>query len=187
MEHYLEIRLLPDPEFTPTVLMNALFAKLHRALVELGSNAIGTSYPEHRDKPPTLGTRLRLHGVAEDLQRLMASNWLSGMRDHISITEIVPVPVGTAYRVVRRVQSKSNPERLRRRLSKRQAIPLEEARQRIPDTVEKRLELPFVQIKSNSNGQAFRLFIEHQPVSSNPTKGEFNCYGLSAVATIPWF
>ena len=33
MNYYWEIRVLPDPEFKETVLMNALFAKLHRALV----------------------------------------------------------------------------------------------------------------------------------------------------------
>ena len=33
MDHYLDIRLLPDPEFPAPLLMNALFTKLHRALV----------------------------------------------------------------------------------------------------------------------------------------------------------
>ena len=39
MDTYLEIRLLPDPEFVPTMLMNALFSKLHRGLVEQGGGA----------------------------------------------------------------------------------------------------------------------------------------------------
>jgi CRISPR-associated endonuclease Csy4 len=31
--HYLDIQVQPDPEFPAAHLMNALFAKLHRALV----------------------------------------------------------------------------------------------------------------------------------------------------------
>ena len=31
MDHYLEIRVLPDPEFSEEMLMAALMAKLHRA------------------------------------------------------------------------------------------------------------------------------------------------------------
>lgn len=33
MDHYLDIRVLPDPEFSAQTLLEALFAKLHRALV----------------------------------------------------------------------------------------------------------------------------------------------------------
>ncbi|HUH57875.1 MAG TPA: type I-F CRISPR-associated endoribonuclease Cas6/Csy4, partial [Pseudomonadales bacterium] len=32
MEYYLDIHLLPDPEFSEQELMNALFAKFHRAM-----------------------------------------------------------------------------------------------------------------------------------------------------------
>jgi CRISPR-associated endonuclease Csy4 len=32
VDHFLDIRVLPDPEFGEEMLMAALFAKLHRAL-----------------------------------------------------------------------------------------------------------------------------------------------------------
>ncbi len=203
MDHYLEIQLLPDPEFVPTVLMNALFAKLHRVLAELGSHAIGLSFPDvqHADRDvtgsatqkakagqqPALGGRLRLHGMAEDLQRLMSLNWLIGMRDHITINGPNPVPANVGYRIVRRIQAKSSPERLRRRQMKRKGITEEEARRSIPDSVAEQLKLPFVTIKSRSTGQEFRLFIDHQDVVNEPVNGEFSSYGLSSTATVPWF
>jgi CRISPR-associated endonuclease Csy4 len=83
VNHYLDIRLRSDPEFAPHQLMSALFSKLHRALVESGSQDIGVSFPEVDPKRPTLGGQLRLHGDASALQRLMALNWLVGMRDHL--------------------------------------------------------------------------------------------------------
>lgn len=44
MDHYLEIRVLPDPEFSSEMLMAALFAKLHRVLGARGQGDIGVSF-----------------------------------------------------------------------------------------------------------------------------------------------
>jgi CRISPR-associated endonuclease Csy4 len=35
MDHYLDIRLRPDPYFPEAMLMGALYSKLHRALYDL--------------------------------------------------------------------------------------------------------------------------------------------------------
>lgn len=187
MDHYLEIRLLPDPEFVPAVLMNALFSKLHRRLAEMKCNTIGISFPDVQQDPPSLGNRLRLHGSSHDLENLTALNWLKGMLDHIAIIEPKSVPQNVQYRNVRRVQAKSNPERLRRRMMKRKGVSEQAARQAIPDSVAERLQLPFVTIRSQSTGQEFRLFISHEVVVNKQVEGEFGCYGLSSTATIPWF
>ena len=167
--------------------MSALFSKSHRALVELDSNSIGISFPDVEQMRPSLGARLRLHGAHENLQRLMELNWLAGMRDHITVDEIVPIPSSSQYRVVRRVQAKSSPERLRRRLVKRRGISMEEARKLITDLETKHLNLPFISIRSQSTGQTFHLFIEHKPLKTVQVSGEFSHYGLSAIATVPWF
>lgn len=187
MNSYLEIRLLPDPEFPAPILMSALFAKLHRALVQHGGGNIGVSFPDVSPTGPTLGQRLRLHGAAAPLQQLMELNWLQGMRDHAALGDVTAVPANSAHRVVRRVQAKSNPDRLRRRLMKRHGIELTAARQAIPDSTAERLQLPYVVLASRSTHQRFRLFIEHLPVQENPVAGGFTHYGLSASATIPWF
>lgn len=49
--HYIDITILPDPEFSHTHLMGALLSKLHRALVQLQSSSIGVSFPQHVDAP----------------------------------------------------------------------------------------------------------------------------------------
>ena len=187
MQNYMDIRLRPDPEFSAALLMSALFSKLHRGLVEAKQNRIGISFPEHDDSKPSLGDCLRLHGTLSDIEQLMALNWLSGMQDHIQLTSINRVPEGTSFRIVQRVQVKSSAERLRRRSIKHLKITEIQARERIPDTREQRVKLPFVSIQSLSTGQRFRLFIKHGKVLETPAVGHFSFYGLSQTATVPWF
>jgi len=45
---------------------------------------------------------------------------------------------------------------------------------------------PLSNIKNQSNGKQFSLFIEKRPVE-NSQIGQFNSYGLSNQATAPWF
>ena len=184
MDRYIDLTLLPDPEFPEPQLMSALFAKLHRGLHDLQCTDVGVSFPRFaRD----LGACLRLHGSVENLDRLMSLDWLTGMRDHLHIGELSAIPADVKYRCVSRVQVDSNPERLRRRLIKRHRISEEEARQRIPDSVAKRCNLPYVMLRSNSGGQHFRLFIRHGDLQEKAVTGAFGSYGLSNEATIPWF
>jgi len=188
MDHYLDIKILPDPEFPPAMLVNALFTKLHRVLVQLQSKQIGISFPNVDQSKPFLGNVLRIHGTSSVLQNLLAQHWLKGMNDHLEVKAINAVPVDTPHCRVRRVQIKSNAERLRRRYRKRhEGVTELDALAMIPDTVEKQLSLPYLQLKSDSTGQRFRLFIVHSPPQQQPVAGEFNRYGLSAKATIPWF
>ncbi|MFV8980688.1 type I-F CRISPR-associated endoribonuclease Cas6/Csy4 [Serratia fonticola] len=184
MDHYLEIRVLPDPEFSTTELLEALFAKLHRALGNEGQGKIGVSFPS---AGKTLGDRLRLHGSLAVLTAFETLPWRKGLRDYTECGEILPVPANVKYRTVRRVQIKSSAERLRRRSVRKGWVTEEEARLRIPDAVEKRSALPFIRLKSLSSEQTFLLFIEQGKICDNATGGIFSAYGLSATATIPWF
>jgi CRISPR-associated endonuclease Csy4 len=187
MDHYVDIDLRRDPEFPSNQLLAALYAKLHRALVAMASNAIGVSFPGFDSKAPSLGARLRLHGELEVLSKLLASDWLVGMRDHVALAQPAHVPDNAKHRRVGRVQVKSSPDRMRRRLMLRQNIDEQAARQRIPDESARLTHLPFIQLRSASSGQTFRLFIEHGPVQPKSVAGDFNAYGLSQRATIPWF
>jgi len=187
MDHYLDIRLRPDPEFSQHQLMNALFSKLHRALAEGRHVDIGASFPEVDPAQPTLGTCLRLHGKASVLAELMSTNWLTGMRDHIHAGETQPVPAKTAHRTVSRIQPKSSVERIRRRQMRRHGLDASEIETRIPDFVAPKLSLPFVSIRSQSTKQTFRLFIDHRPLVESPISGTYSSYGLSNTATVPWF
>lgn len=192
MTHYLDIRLLPDPEFAPALLMGALYAKLHRALVAQQSDDIGTSFPGYalagrgedgKRQPATLGLCLRLHGSHAALTALMASDWLSGMRDHIAVGTVLAVPAGAAQLRVQRKQAKSSPARERERLMRRKGLSAADAQQRIPDHAAERLDLPYLTLYSHSTGQRFRLFIAQQPAAQAAT-GVFNSYGFSATATV---
>jgi CRISPR-associated endonuclease Csy4 len=187
MDHYVDINLLPDPEFSPQHLMSALYAKLHRALVAQASARIGVSFPDFDLKTPHLGKCLRLHGDNVLLTNLLSTDWLRGMLDHVSVTSPAEAPVDAKHRTVCRVQTKSNPDRLRRRLMRRHDIDALEARQRIPDDVAEFAHLPFAQMHSTSTQHTFRIFISHGPVLEKAIPGNFSTYGLSQGATVPWF
>lgn len=183
MDHYLDIRVLPDPEFGQVELLNALYAKLHRVLPSLTQGRVGVSFPAHRR---TLGECLRLHGTLADLLNLTEVNWLQGMRDYIHIGEPAQVPATALFRVVRRVQAKSAHNKRRRSVAKGW-LSEEEALTRIPDTQQKAMSLPYAEMHSLSTQSRMRLYIEHGPLLDKPVAGTFNAYGLSASTTIPWF
>ena len=186
MTHYIDIHLRRDPEFSAQHLLAALYAKLHRALVQLKSDNIGVSFPA-LNSGPRLGEQLRLFGPVAALDKLVSQDWLTGMRDHVTVGNLVPVPTLVQHRPLRRVQAKSSPERLRRRQMKRHGLTEAQARAQIPDSVVERLDLPFVQLTSASTGQPFRLYLRLGPPQSAMTTGHFNAYGLSATATTPCF
>lgn len=187
MDYHLDLTLRPDPEFSAPILMNALFSKLHRVLVNLKADDIGISFPEHKNRPRSLGNVLRMHGTLDRLTQLMQSDWLSGMHDHSLVGEISKVPATAKHRRVRRVQPKTNAERLRRRHEKRHAVSKETAQKRIPKSIEQKVSLPFVTIRSRSTGQVYCLFVEHGSIQNEAEEGVFSAYGLSTTATVPWF
>ncbi len=161
----LEIKILPYPEFSATVLMNALFAKLHRALVSIKNDNLGISFPQFDKK--NLGDQLRLHGTEEDLNRLMAMNWIKGLRDYTKVSEIQPIPNNVKYRIVKRKQVKSNVERLKRRSVKKSQLTQEEIDKKFSAFKEQRLKLPYLQLQSSSTSQYFKLFISHGDLQEN--------------------
>lgn len=187
MTHYLDIHLLPDPEFAPHQLMATLYAKLHRALVHTGANTLGVCFPGYDKTTPRLGTQLRLVGPTGDLARLMEQDWLSGLRDHINVSTVAAVPTHALHQSLRRVQVKSNVDRIRRRQMKRHGLTEAQARERVPDTVVEMLRLPFIQLASSSTGQTFRMYLRLSEPQPNAIWGTFNSYGLSATATVPCF
>ncbi len=185
LSHFVDIDVRPDEDFPSSQLMGALYARLHRALVAHGKGVSGVIFPAHSDR--WLGNRLRLHGSADALSQLMGQDWLKGMRDHLDMTPASPVPSQAQHRQVKRVQTQSSPERLRRRLMRRHNLTTEAAAQRIPDTAAQLAALPSVFVRSSSTGQAFRLFVCHGPLTPEPLAGGFSTYGLSLGASVPWF
>ena len=183
MDHYVDIKVLPDPEFKETVLLNALFSKLHRALGQVAEGRVGVSFPEVKK---ILGDKVRLHGTQADLTKLMDTNWLQGLRDYCHQSEIKKIPERVSYKTVRRVQAKSAQNKRKRSIAKGW-ISEAEAIESIPDTQQKILKLPFLQIKSLSNGNPMRIYVDHSKELENAVSGTFTSYGFSSSATIPWF
>jgi CRISPR-associated endonuclease Csy4 len=70
---------------------------------------------------------------------------------------------------------------------KRHNISEAQARERIPDSVGRATDLPYVQMVSTSTAQQFKLFLALGEAQSQPQTADFNAYGLSATATVPWF
>ena len=188
MNRYIEIRVLPDPEFVAPMLMSALFAKLHRGLADLKSGAVGVSFPDIAlESPYGLGERLRLHGDDQQLSRLMELKWMKSMHDHTDTSRLLNVPTDIEYRTFYRVQAKSSPERMRRRLMQRHGVDAEAAVQAIPERAAERLKLPYVMLASRSTGQRFPFFVNASDLVDTAVTGKFSTYGLSRTATVPWF
>jgi CRISPR-associated endonuclease Csy4 len=187
MDHYIDIRLRQDPEFPAHQLLEALYSKLHRALVHMACDNIGVSFPDVSDDGKRLGQRLRLHGSATSLHELSMRDWLKGMRDHVNVDGIKPVPNTSLHRCVQRIQIQSSAARMRRRLMRRKGISEAEALKQIPDSASRQTDLPFIVLRSQSTGQTFPLFIRHNAASTTSVPGAFNAYGLSQTATVPWF
>lgn len=183
MKHYIDITVLPDPEFVETMLMNALYSKCHRALGQVAGGEVGVSFPDHAK---TLGAKLRLHGTAEKLTLLMEQNWLKGLGDYTDVSKLQDTPAQVEYRTVAQIRKKS-PYNKRKRSVSKGWLTIEEAEEKIKDTGDHLLKLPFADMTSLSNKNKYKVFVKHGELKPTPQSGSFSSYGLSKVATIPWF
>ena len=185
MNYYINVHTRSNTEFSDSVLMNEMFFRVHKALGQFGDGNIGVSFPNFNK---TLGNCLRLHGDEFSLKKLMSVPWSKDIEDYFVVGNITEIPSKVSYRMVRRIQTKSNTERLLRRSVKKGWLTETEAKQRQHEAVDvKNNKLPYIRLKSLSTNQFFHLFIEHGPTVENSQAGKFSAYGLSSTATVPWF
>ena len=192
MKYYLDITLLADAEANIGFLWHKVYGQVHIALVE-GKNAngnsdIAVSFPEYGDKSFPLGNKLRLlASMREQLQQLDIDKWLNRLSDYCHCTSIKEVPQAVSgFMRFKRVQFDTNVERLARRRAKRKGESLEQAMQHFTGFKDQESKLPYINMISLSKNKRFRLFIEKEE-ENGEKMGEFNCYGLSKTATVPWF
>lgn len=184
MDYYIDIKLLSDAELSETFLMNMVFTKLHKALDDLKSDSIGVSFPNYHS---LLGDVLRVHGTQSDLEALSALKWIGRLGDYCSHTPISTVPEKiVGYRTVSRVQSSMSPSKLRRLLS-RKTLKVSDVDRYEAKMQSKMLNSPYLELKSASNGHVHRRYIVQGDVLESSKLGAFDRFGLSKVATIPWF
>ena len=183
MEHYIDIELKPDSEILESPLMNLVYNKFHNALVELKTEQIGVSFPKYQIK---LGKVLRLHGDKNNLQKLQNLNWLGGIAGYCEISDMKSVLADVKFRTVSRIRTNMSKSKLKR-LKRRGSIkPIEEKSYRAK-MFSQGLDNPYLDLKSGSTGQKHRRFIHFGPLLDQPVQGKFDSYGLSKVATVPWF
>ncbi len=197
MKYYLDITLLPDADITLGFIWQKVYQQIHIALVENkvadNESVIALSFPHYReknsDKAFPLGNKLRLLAATEQvLETLAITTWLKRFADHTHITSIKSVPESVnEYVCFSRKQFKTNISRIARRRAKRHNESFEQALKYYANFEDKKTKLPFINVKSLSKDELFRLFIERE-ISPKDTTGGFNCYGLSKKqATVPCF
>jgi len=196
MKYYLEITLIENQKYNLFTLWSLVYCQLHLALVELadkeGKVPIGLSFPEYHYNENAdigfLGTKCRLFALDEStLTQLDLVKWLSRLNDNLHYTSIQSVPNKVeGYAVYQKLSKKTNLERQARRYAKRKGLSFEEALVKYVDFEPFRQNFPFVQLKSLSNQQSFRLVIKKKQ-EIELKMGKFNTYGLSANLTVPEF
>ncbi len=188
LSHYLDLHLLPDPDFPQGQLMDALFGKLHRELATSGCTEVAVAFPGYicQGRSRELGATLRLLSRAAVLQDLGGLTWLHGMRGLVRAVPVAEVPNSATPRRLLRTQAKSGVERLRRRAMRRHGLTALEAAERVPQSAAETLQLPRLHLRSSSTGQHYPLFLRLEEAEC-VVPGPFNAFGLSATATVPWF
>lgn len=183
MDNYLNITVLPDEEMNENELLNKAYSKLHKALFDLQANDIGVSFPELKCKP---GRVLRIHSNATRLLQLQQLNWLGGLLGYCKVSEIQTTPSKVEHRVISRKQPTMTMSKLNR-LLKRGTLTQDKVAEYKAKMLSKRLENPFIELVSNSGGQQYSRYIEMGELQLEPIPGEFDQFGLSKQATVPWF
>lgn len=192
MKYYLDITLLPDAETNIGFLWQKVYQQVHIALVENkvseNQSEIAVSFPEYGSKNFPLGTKLRLLSESNSkLVQLNINKWLKRFTDYVHKTSIKGVPDSvSSFACFERLQVASSRERKARRRVKRHGGTFKEALEYFATYDDESSTLPFVNIKSLSGDKHFKLFIK-KTGSNIQCNGEFNCYGLSNVATVPLF
>ena len=183
MNDYMDIRIKPDAEMRENVLLNKVYTKFHKALCDLKATDIGISFPKYRVK---LGEVIRIHASSDRLKELQMMNWLGGLSGYCDVSDILPVPEQVKYRVISRVQSNMTEAKLRR-LMKRGSIAAEEARAYKAKMFAQGMDNPYLELESRSNGHKHRRYLQFGELLDSYTEGEFDQFGLSKTASIPWF
>lgn len=183
MDYYVDIKVRPDEEMRQNVLLNKVYSKLHKALFSMNSTEIGVSFPQYN---VLLGKIIRLHGTNDKLTELQATDWLGGLKDYCEVSTIQNLPANTQYRTISRIQSNMTEAKLRR-LIQRGSISTEEAKTYKAKMFQKGLDNAYLELESTSNGHKHRRYLQFSDLISEPVIGQFDHFGLSKTATVPWF
>jgi CRISPR-associated endonuclease Csy4 len=180
MQYYIQFEAKPSEEIAPEIIISQVFSFCHNEMVKLNTNEVGVSFPEADN---SIGRIMRVHGSEELLVPIAAA--FASLADYCKISAVKETPSNTEWRMVKRVQPRSSAAKIRR-LVKRGSITQQEADERVssPST----LSHPYLQLRSASTNQNFRLFITQVPLDNGvgtDASVRFNTYGLGGA--VPWF
>ena len=181
-DHYLDAIVREHAEIPSAILLSRLFEQLHLMFVDQRLDTIGISFPQAKTRKG-VGDRLRLHGHEEPLNQFKNTPWLTRSTDYFRLVGPKTVPKNHELRIVRRVQPKLSAASIRRSV-RRGSISVDRGSELLSS--KKLVNNPYLQIKSLSSGQQFKLFFEQVKVGKNSKVADaFNSYGFGGV--IPWF
>lgn len=183
MSYYLDIKIIPDEEVPIYFIRNKIYSKLHKALFTVKSTGIGVSFPCYK---VMLGEIIRLHGTEIKLTELQSTDWLGGLKGYCDVYPIQAVPSIVAYRIISRKQPNMTEAKLRR-LIKRGSISQDDVAGYKAKMYQQGMKNPYLELVSASNGNKHRRYISFGEISKAPSSGEFDYFGLSKTATVPWF
>ena len=183
MNYFIDIKIKPDAEMRENVLLNKVYSKLHTVLYSLKSGDIGVSFPNYK---VLLGDVIRLHGTESRLSELQNTNWLGGLSGYCQLAPIQIVPDNVTYRKISRIQSNMTEAKMRRLIS-RGSISTNDIKRYKAKMFSLGLDNPYLELESSSNGHKHRRYLNFSEETSLPATGEFDFFGLSKTATIPWF
>lgn len=186
MNHYLDVSFDASVDFPLVHQMATFYQGVHLYLVET-KEKLGVTLPEMRLQARNpLGSIVRLHGEKNALDAFVQSPFLSRIRSPFRLSKIEIVPPLVQHRTFWRYQPKSIVQ-MRKRAMKRHRLTEAQAAERYPLEKQEHSLRPYLELRSLSTRQSFKLFFVQGDVQDKLILGEFNTYGLSQTATLPWF
>lgn len=180
MNSYQEITLLPPPEISLYFVWQTLYQIVHLKIVETKHTAIENwifvTFPEY--SPYTLGSKLRIFGTETGLATFNIKQALHKLEDYLHTTPIRDVPQSiTGYSRFKRLQTKQGSASQAKRRALRLGQDFDRAYTDLNQKPPSRL--PFLQLKSLSTGQAYKVRIQQIHTNRANQTPVFNAYGLN--------
>lgn len=197
MKYYQEITLIEGDKRLYDVWSD-VYTQIHIALADIKNKhdieSVGVSFPNYRYEEKEnkafamLGNKLRVFAPNKEyLAELNLNKWLDRLTDYVHIKSIKEVGNQAKEHVVVRRYRFKNVEKQAEQYAKHKGISYEDALAWCLQYKQSSKPYPFINLKSETNKQNYKLSIIQETVDS-PTEGNFNQYGInnaSGNTTVP--
>jgi CRISPR-associated endonuclease Csy4 len=184
MNFYLDININPHLDIHSNKAMGFLFQNVHKSIVALGIGKIAISFPKAGQY--SVGSILRLHGSEHDLSLFVTNDFLIRIKPYSFLSNVKAIPNEVLFKKISRIRSNMSKSKLNR-LLRRGTITADKISGYMDKMLKNSLNNSYIDLYSESTNRTFRMFFQFSEILSNPSEGEFDSYGLSDEATIPWF